>query len=130
MSMARPQQHQVSNNRWQQAGYSLGLSFKRAGTWWAGVEKRLIQRAGAQGQMMKAGLLLFKVVLAVIAIVAGLYALYWVALVVGLVVAAAFSGGKAKPLSDDGLLGPDGLRYGHEGFGYYMGGTRMDSDDD
>lgn len=123
--MAGSQQHQVSSSGWQQAGYKLGMGFKKAGAWWAGVEKRLIQRAGAQGQMMKTGLLLFKVVLAAVAIIAGMYALVWVALIAAGLVAIAFGSASSDR---DSISADDDAMYSCRPDGYYTGSFR-DSDD-
>ena len=60
-------------------GYGLGQMVKRVRAAWFSMENRLIQSAGKHASLVRAGLLLLKVLLGVAGLAAVLFAAFWLA---------------------------------------------------
>lgn len=88
-------------------GFGLGQAVKRFRAAWFHMESNLVQRAGEHGELVKASLLVVKVLLGVAGLVAVLFAAFWIAVVLAglfaLVTFGARGRGKEQSLFDDGF---------------------------
>ena len=110
-------------------GYGLGQVVKHLRAVWARMEYSLIQSAGKHAPLVKAGLLLLKVLLGVAGLAAVLCAAFWLAaFVIGVFALITFGGKHDGDDGDSPLLQKSGYRNGHAGYGYYMGGMRVDDE--
>lgn len=90
-------------------GYGLGQMVKRVRAAWFSMESNLIGRAGDRAPLVKAGLLVMKIVLGVAGLAAVLFAAFWLAAFVLAVFALiTFGGGQDKPGSDNSIF-DDGI---------------------
>ncbi len=84
-------------------GYGLGQMVKRVRAAWFRMENRLIQSAGKHAPLVKAGLLLLKVLLGAAGLAAVLFAAFWLAaIVLGVFALITFGGGHEG--ADDSAL--------------------------
>ncbi|MFN3769420.1 MAG: DUF3742 family protein [Ectopseudomonas guguanensis] len=108
-------------------GYGLGQMVKRVRAAWFRMEIRLVQSAGKHAPLVTAGLLILKVLLGIAGLLAVLFAAFWLAAFV-LAVFALITFGSVHHEESSSLFEEDGYRNGHAGFGYYMGGMRVDDE--
>lgn len=95
-------------------GYGLGQMVKRVSAAWAGVEYRLVQRAGKLGPALQLLFLASKVLIGVGVVIAALYIAYWCAIIAALVVLGLY-----------GITPERGYRNGPDGWGFYVGSTKL-----
>ncbi|MGF0335801.1 hypothetical protein [Ectopseudomonas toyotomiensis] len=101
-------------------GYGLGQMVKRVRAAWFSMESNLIGRAGDRAPLVKAGLLVMKIVLGVAGLVAVLFAAFWLAAFVLGVFALITFGGRHDEDDSSLLYTPDG----YEADGFYVNGMK------
>ncbi len=107
-------------------GYGLGQLVKRVRAAWARMESNLILRAGERAPLIKAGLLLLKILLGVAGLAAVLFAAFWLAaIVIGLFALITFGGGHDE--DDSSLLYTPN---GYEADGFYVNGMKANDYDE
>ncbi|MGP0172669.1 DUF3742 family protein [Pseudomonas sp. NCHU5208] len=101
-------------------GFGLGQAVKRFRAAWFRMESNLVQRAGEHGALVKASLLVVKVLLGAAGLAAVLFAAFWIAVfVLGVLALVAFGGGDGDEEGFNSAL--DGFVDG----GYYENGVKV-----
>lgn len=100
----------------QRFGYGLGQAARRVRASWHAFEQRLVQRAGRRAQLVEAGLLLFKSTLMLGAVLAAIFAAFWlVVIIVGVLTLITFGG---NSMQSGSAFGGE-YRYGSRGYDWY-----------